>query len=85
MKKESVERKLAREAQAKLNRLYFDVLGEGGAAEILEDLESKFELNSMIRRGPDGRVDEFATLANNGAFEVISFIKQRIKNGQMAR
>jgi len=86
MKKEPTETQiLAKAEQARLNRLYSDVLGADGAVEILEDLERHFELKSMIKRGSDGRVDQFATIANNGAYEVISFIKQRIQKGALGQ
>lgn len=80
-KQQSEAAKLAAAEQQRLNKLYNDVLGETGATEILEDIERKFELRSMLKRGSDGRIDVSATLANNGAYEVVSWIKQRIELG----
>jgi len=64
----------------RLNRVYYDVLGENGAKEIMEDLERVFNLRSMVKR-VDGKVDVNATLVNNGAFEVLQFIKGCINFG----
>ena len=71
----------ARKREQRTNRLYFDVLGIDGGAKVLEDLERHFAPHSMVKRGPDGSVDPNATLVANGAYEVISYIKQRINFG----
>ena len=77
MKKPSEAQKIAKEDQAQLNRLFFDHIGD----EIIKDLERHFELKSMIKKDKEGRVDPFLTIANNGAYEVLSYIKQRIDKG----
>jgi len=84
-RKKTEEQLLAESEQARINRLFFDMLGKDAGTEIVEDLVKHFELRSMIKKDKDGKVDPFQTLANNGAYEVVSYIKQRINNGQMAR
>jgi hypothetical protein len=84
-KPQSPERKAAQSEQKRINKLFFDALGENGAFEVVEDLERHFELKSMLKRAPDGVIDVYATIANNGAYEVLSWIKQRIENGSLAR
>lgn len=73
-----------RAEQARINRMYFDTFHPEGMlakAEIMEDLARHFEPRSMVKRTPDGLVDVNATLVNNGAYEVLSFIRQRIEMG----
>ena len=80
--------KLAREAQAAINKQYYDLLG---ASDILDDLTQKFELATMVRHRVDARpdgtlfkanVDASATMAQCGAYDVLSYIRQRIKLGE---
>ena len=70
---------LSKEAQQKLNRLYYDVFGEDH--EIIEDLKRHFETASLVRT-KDGVIDAYATHVACGAYEVMSYIKQRIKLGE---
>ena len=79
------EQRLAELEQARINRLFYDHLGKDAGTEIIEVLELVFELRSMIKKDKDGKVDPFHTLANCGAYEILSYIKQRIKNGKVAR
>ena len=67
--------------QSRLNRLFFDFLGKDAGVEIVQDLERHFELLSMVKKH-EGKVDPNATLINCGAYEVLSFIKQRIRFGE---
>jgi hypothetical protein len=80
-KPESAASKLARAKETKLNRLFYTVLGEDGATEIVECLENKFQKRSMVKRNQDGFVDPHATMVQCGAYEFIDYIKQRIQLG----
>ena len=86
MKKEPTAAQLAAQAiQDQLNREYYLVLGELGTnPDIMQDLEVRFAPPSMIKKDPQGVVDPFATLSAGGALEVINYMRQRIKYGQMA-
>ena len=65
--------------------MYFDVLGPGGAKELIDDLERQFSLRTMVKKAPDGYIDPNATLVNCGAFEVLSWIKQCINFGEQGK
>lgn len=80
-KSESAATKLNREEQARINRLFYQILGKEGEPVILEDLVRKFEVQSLAKRLPDGSIDPTALAMRAGAYEVVSFIKQRIKLG----
>ncbi len=80
-KQDSAVRENAKAEQTKINRLYHDLLGMDAGLKIIEDLEKFFDKRSMVVRS-EGRVDVNGTLVRNGHFEVMSFIKQRIKLGE---
>ena len=71
-----------KEEQARLNRLYYAELKQNVSGELLDDLIRKFEPRTMIKRLPDGSIDPYATVAANGAWEVLSYIRQRINLGE---
>ena len=79
MKKETPATKLAREANAAINKAWFDSFH--AAPELLDDLANKFGLRTMVKKN-DGIVDANATLVACGAYEVLSYIKQRIALGK---
>ena len=66
--------------QAKLNRRFYDVLGESGAPEIMEHLAMRFAKRTMVKRVNDV-VDVNATLVQCGAYEVLTVIKEYIELG----
>ena len=86
-KRPKTETQLAAEAeQQRINKLWFIHMGdEHGAAELLEDLERNFPVRSPLKRDKNGRVDAEQTLANCGALEVISWIRQRIQLGSESK
>ena len=82
---------ISKEVQAALNKQYHDLLG---ASDILDDLIQKFELASMVKHRVDARpdgtlykadVDANSTMVACGAYEVVSYIKQRIKLGEQGK
>ena len=88
---ESAAARLAHDSRAAINKQYYDLLG---ASDILDDLVQKFELITMIRHRVAPRVDgtlykaevdEYATIAQCGAYEVLSYIRQRIKLGEQGK
>ncbi len=86
MKRDITEAQLDAKAEAqRFNRLCYDLLGKDQGVQIMEKLAVKFELRSMIKKGKDGRVDPFQTLANNGAYECYSFLKQCIEFGSKGK
>jgi hypothetical protein len=72
---------LSREQHAAINKMYHDLLG---ASDIMDDLARNFELHTMVKRH-EGKVDQAATLAACGAYEVLSYIRQRIKLGAQGK
>ena len=84
MKKPSVGRILSKEEQTRLNRLYYDTLARNDT-ELVEDLNRHFKPNSLIKTDNDGKVDPYATIRNCGAYEVFSYIEQRIKLGEQGK
>jgi hypothetical protein len=81
-KKETPATQLAREKQANLNRVFYTTLGEGGAPEIMDEMQLYYEPQSLIKKNVDGSVDVYATMAACGAYEVYSRFKQRIALGE---
>jgi len=67
--------------QEALNRKYSDA-----DQDILKDLEHHFAPRSMVRKTADGNtIDESATLVACGAYEVISYYRQRVALGAKAQ
>ncbi|RLD52697.1 MAG: hypothetical protein DRI97_14230 [Bacteroidetes bacterium] len=64
-----------------LNRKYYDV-----DKDILKDLEHHFIPRTLVKKTSDGNtVDEKATLVACGAYEVISYYRQRVALGAKAK
>ena len=69
--------------QARLNRLYFMAFGEGGMfVDLLKDLERKFDHKSLLRRGPDGKIDPLEMAAKCGQYDMLSSIWQSMRFGE---
>ena len=79
-KQETAASKLAREEQSGINKLFFDHLG--AAPDIMDDLDRKFVRKSLVKKGVDGHIDQAQMAVACGAYEVISYIKQRIELGK---
>lgn len=83
MKRQPTETQvLAMEEAARLNREYFNQLGHEVSKPIIDDLKSKFVRKSLVKLGTDGKVDPVQMAVAAGAYEVISYIEQRIKLGE---
>ena len=81
-KQDSVALINAKKEEKRINRLFYDILGENGAPELVEALDRKvFGTRSLVTRLQDGKVDVAATMVKNGAYELLSYIKQRIELG----
>lgn len=81
MKQPTETQKLAKEEQARLNRLWFDKIGGNDAVDLVKDLERQFGLPKLISKDREGRVDPYQTLANNGSYAVLIHIMRRIDLG----
>jgi hypothetical protein len=81
----TTQSELNREEQARINRIFYQNLGDVGAKEIMDDLVRKFEGRTMIKKLADGSVDPYASIAANGAWEVLSYIRQRIELGEKGK
>ena len=79
----SAAHRLATEEQAALNKQAYDCLS--AAPNLMAHLSARFEKPSMIARDRTGRVDEFATMRNCGAYEQHSYIKQMIELGKQGQ
>ena len=79
-KQETAASKLAKEEQSGINKLFFDHLG--AAPDIMEELDKKFVRKSLVKRGADGAIDPVQMAVACGAYEVISYMKQRIELGK---
>ena len=79
-KQETAASKLAREEQAAINKLFYDHMG--AAPDIIDELDKKFVRKSLVKRGADGVIDPVQMAVACGAYEVISYIKQRIELGK---
>ncbi|RKX21451.1 MAG: hypothetical protein DRP45_12295 [Candidatus Zixiibacteriota bacterium] len=67
--------------QEVLNRKYADV-----DEDILKDLERHFAPRSLVKKSSGGdMVDKNATLVACGAYEVISYYRQRVELGAKAK
>ena len=84
MKKESVGRILTKEEQTRLNRKWYDQMARNDD-ELIEDLKRHFRPHSLIKKDNDGKVDPYATVAACGAYEVYSYIEQRIELGEQGK
>ena len=62
-----------------INRKWFDI-----DRDLYKDLVKHFGPPStkLVKVLPDGSVDVYATLRNNGAYEVLSYIEQRMQLGE---
>ena len=76
----SAASKLAREENSGINKLFFDHLG--AAPDIMDQLDKKFVRKSLVKHGPDGSIDPVQMAVACGAYEVISYIRQRIELGK---
>ena len=79
-KEKSAARQLGEAEQARINRLFYDVLGENGAPEIMEYLGKRFAKRSMVKRA-EGMVDVNGTMVQCGAYELLTFIQETIEFG----
>ncbi len=81
---ESAARKLSKEEETRINSLYFKAFGpEGMFVEILKDLEAHFETRTLVGKSQvTDMVDPNQTLVNCGAYEHLSYMRQRIKLGE---
>ena len=72
---------MKQDEQEVLNRRYSDV-----DPEILKDLEHHFIPRSLVKKTADGNtIDEPATFVACGAYEVISYYRQRVELGAKAK
>lgn len=70
-----------------LDRAFFEVFEGGGASPmqrdmVLEYLNEAYLHRSMLKQDKEMRVDPLATVAANGAQNVVLDIRQRIRNGE---
>ena len=69
----------------KMNMLAFQILGADEGAKLFKYVEARLVGNTMIKKGPEGRVDQHATLIANGAYEVFNYIRQMINYGAISK
>ncbi len=67
----------AQEHQVELKKAWREIALSQNGKTVIEDLEMRFAPRSLIKM-KDGIVDPYATLSANGAYEVISYIRNYI-------
>ena len=69
--------------QKELASMYHSLFSTKEGAALLEDLERLFAGHSILKKDPTGKIDAEATIASAGSYEVISYIKRQITNGDI--